>query len=369
MRIVIATGLYPPDFGGPATYSKLLYDELPKRDVEVDVVAFGSVRTYPNVLRQIIFWLMILWRARKADMIYAQDTVSVGWPSFFANLFLRKKFVVKVVGDYVWEQGVQRFGVTEMLDDFPVSVKKYGLWLSFLRMLQLLVVRHADMIITPSEYLKRIVLKWDVSDEKVHVIYNSFDQVQSIESLSISGTPSLISVGRLVPWKGFKVLIDTVIRLRTSFTDFKNLELSIIGDGPDREALERYIAQHSCEDYVHLLGRMSHDAVLRHMAGADVFVLNTGYEGLPHIVLEAFAVGTPVVTTHVGGNGEVITSGENGFLVPYNDSDALYTALIHILSDTDIQKGFSTKGKETLTRFSKERMLTKTIETLKKACI
>ena len=150
MRIVIATPLYPPEIGGPATYAKILVEELPKRGIEVDLVKFSDVRRLPNAIRQIAFFGKILARARRVNIILALDPVSVGWPSYFANLFLRKKFIVKVVGDHVWEQGTQRFGVASALDAFPSFSWQWNPYLWLLRRLQFLVVRGADIVVVPS---------------------------------------------------------------------------------------------------------------------------------------------------------------------------------------------------------------------------
>ncbi|NOY35824.1 MAG: glycosyltransferase family 4 protein, partial [bacterium] len=108
MRILICTGIYPPDIGGPATYSKLLFDELSKRGVEVEVLSFGDVRRLPKIIRHLVYFLKTLKRARGADIVFAQDPVSVGLPAAIAAKILQKRFILKVVGDYAWEQYNQR---------------------------------------------------------------------------------------------------------------------------------------------------------------------------------------------------------------------------------------------------------------------
>jgi glycosyltransferase involved in cell wall biosynthesis len=111
MRILVATGIYPPQIGGPATYSKLLYDELPKRGFQVDIVNFGDFISKPKIIRHILFFIELLKKGQGVDVVYAQDPVSVGLPALIASQILQKKFVLKIVGDYAWEQGVQRFRV------------------------------------------------------------------------------------------------------------------------------------------------------------------------------------------------------------------------------------------------------------------
>src|SRR5690348_850641 len=115
MKVLIATGIYPPEIGGPATYAALLNTELPKRGIETDVLPFREVRQYPKLLRHIIYLLKILKRARSADLIFSQDPVSTGLPAVFAGKILGKKVVLRIAGDYTWEQSAQRFGVSDTI--------------------------------------------------------------------------------------------------------------------------------------------------------------------------------------------------------------------------------------------------------------
>src|SRR3970282_2746467 len=113
---------------------KILNDELPKRGIEAVVLSFDEVRHLPKVVSHILYFAKIFTKGHDCDIIYAQDPVSVGLPAFLAAAVLRKKFFLKVVGDYSWEQGVQRFGVDESLDDFVKTPKReFTLPVRFLR--------------------------------------------------------------------------------------------------------------------------------------------------------------------------------------------------------------------------------------------
>src|SRR3989338_6307476 len=106
-KIVIATPLYPPESGGPATYAKVLEEELPKLGIDVVVVKYSDVRR--RFFRHLRYFLLVSKAARDADLVYALDAVSVGFPAMLAPKRRRKRFLVKVVGDFAWEQGSQRF--------------------------------------------------------------------------------------------------------------------------------------------------------------------------------------------------------------------------------------------------------------------
>src|SRR3989344_5398382 len=174
MKLVIATPLYPPEIGGPATYAKLLCEGLPAKGIEVALVKFNEVRHLPKGIRHIAYYFRVRKAARSADIVLALDPVSAGLPALWAARRAGKPFVVKIVGDYAWEQGQQRFGVTKTLDEF-VQTKRvpFPVWL--LQKVQTGVARRARQIIVPSKYLKNIVSAWGVRAEKIKVVYNGIE--------------------------------------------------------------------------------------------------------------------------------------------------------------------------------------------------
>lgn len=359
-KILIATGIFPPQEGGPATYSKLLADRLPGLDFEVVVVNFGSVLHLPKIVRHVWYTTLLVRKGFSADLIYAQDPVSVGLPALIASSLLRKKMIVKIVGDYAWEQGVQRSNVTDLLDEFSVK-NSYGILVRLLKMTQLRVARGAQRVIVPSNYLKKIVSNWGVDTNKISVIYNAFDVPVISESkaeLRVGlgyRSPIVVSAGRLVPWKGFRTLIRCMPEILKEVPDAK---LFIAGSGPEKEILEKDIADFHLENSVFMLGKLSHDDLLRVMKASDVFALNTSYEGFSHLILEALAVEVPIVTTKVGGNVEIVEDGKNGHLVSYDNEEELVTAITHLL----LQKGdayvYGKEGGRIVSQFTTERMLT-----------
>lgn len=356
-KIIIATPLFPPDIGGPATYSRILRDELPKYDIEPIIVSFGSVRHLPKILRHIAYFFKILFSSKGVDIIYGQDPVSVGLPALIASKVLRKKFIVKIVGDYAWEQSVQRFNVKDLLDDFAQK-KDYSLPVKVFKKIEKYVADSAELVIVPSFYLKKIVSLWGVDSEKIKVIYNAFEGVPNLgekgklrEALGFFG-PTIVSVGRLVPWKGFKDLIAIMPKLKD---DFPRIRLVIIGSGPDREKLEDQ-ASFLPKDTIHFTGQLSRYQTLQQLMAADVLVLNTAYEGLSHLLLEAMAVKVPIVTTSVGGNIELIENGVSGLLVPFNDQRAMKVSILDILKDKNNTGAMVDKAYDKVCGFSVDRM-------------
>jgi len=383
-NILIATGIFPPDIGGPATYVDTLFKELPKRGFDVKVVTYTGTqrpsfaipaskfaeiylisRNQNIILRYFKYFLQIWKLISWADIVYIQDPVSSGIPASFACRLQGKKYFLKIVGDYAWEQGKQKYGVKENLDDF--QIKKCYLRVELLRFLEYRVARGAVKIIVPSNYLKTIVLKWGVDANKINVIYNSVRKAEVMEEkkflrgkLEIFGDV-IISVGRLVPWKGFYLLIDVMPDLLKINSNFK---LLIAGSGPEAENHKSQITNHKLQDNVKLLGSLEQKKLWQYMKASDFFVLNTGYEGLPHTVIEAMYLGLPVITTDVGGNIEVIKPGENGLLVEYNNKEQIKNAILEIWKNKEARHEMIENGKKDLQKFSVKNMIDSLVKIL-----
>jgi glycosyltransferase involved in cell wall biosynthesis len=336
MKILLATPLYPPDSGGPSTYAKLLMDELPKRGIEVSLLKFGDVRHLPPGVRHIAYFLKCLQHARGVDAVYALDPVSVGFPASLAAMLLRKKFVLRVPGDYAWEQGRQRFGVTDEIDAFQYKSqdKKYNWQVELLRRIQKFVARRANKIVVPSEYMRRVVSLWVTDAKKVEVIYSSVHL--PVDFALPKERPSgflVVTIARRVPWKGI-------------------------------EALERVVARESSWHFK-LLDGLPYPEAMGWVKAADAFALNSTYEGLSHALIETMALGTPIVATNVGGNPELITLGETGLLILPKDDEALYAALKNIEMHPEEARQRAARAVEKAQQFSIDITIEKLVTLLK----
>jgi glycosyltransferase involved in cell wall biosynthesis len=360
MNILIATGIFPPQIGGPATYSKLLKDILHSRGFSADVVNFGNVLMFPKGIRHLIYFFKIMVRGVRADVIYAQDPVSVGLPAFIASKILRKKFFLKVVGDYAWEQfQIENSKLHNVrLEEF--QARKSDWKTEVRKKIERRVARGAVKVIVPSAYLKKIVLLWGVPEENITVIYNGFNAPVISESkealrkkLGISGY-SIISVGRLVPWKGFSVLIDAMPEI---IQEIPFAHLFIVGDGPEKIILKNKIKELHLDGSVTLLDKKPQQELFEYIKASDAFILNTAYEGFSHQLLEVMALGAPIITTPEGGNSEIVTDRDNGLFVPYNDRLLIQKA-VHALSDDHALAGNLVKNaQKKINEFSNERMI------------
>lgn len=319
MRIIISTGLYPPEIGGPATYTKVVEDELKRRGIPVFVLPFRLVRHLPPVIRHLMFMYRLIRMSKRGDILYAQDTVSVGLPTALVTTLFRRRFFVRVPGDFAWEQGTQRFGVKEGIDDF--QNKKYGFRVSLLRLIQRFVVARAEKVITPSLYFKNLVSGWVKNPDKVYHIYNGINLNQKVIP-HIFQNKTLVASGRLVPWKGFDSLISFVAE-----TDF---DLVILGEGEDRTRLETLVQEKNLGGRVSLPGLVSRDELLAYSAGSFAVIAPSSFESFSFQIVEAMSVGAVCIAFDIGNLNEIITNGVSGYLVQPGDYDAVRTILNNI---------------------------------------
>lgn len=358
MKIIFATGIFPPDIGGPATYVAKLAAELKRRGFSIGVITYSSgfdnkhdfsvvriSRKYPLGLRHLIYFWKLLFLAKDADVIYTQNVTSAGLPALLAAKLLRKRFVLKVVGDAAWEQHK-----------------------GYLRAIQGAVARFAGTIIVPSVYLKKRVMEWGVAGEKITVIYNApqplflldIAKSEAKERLGLLGN-IILSVGRLAPWKGFA---DLILIMPGLLKENPAFQLVIVGDGGERKNLESEIKKLNLEGKVKLTGNIPHSQMPLYFKAADVFVLNSGYEGLSHVVLEAMQNEVPVIASAEGGNPELIENGFNGFLVEYKNQAQLKDAVLKLWQDKNLQEKFIHNSQERLKNFTWENLVEKTLKIL-----
>jgi glycosyltransferase involved in cell wall biosynthesis len=343
MRIFIASGIFHPDSGGPATYLYRLLPELLQRGHTVRVLTYGNAPTdgYPYPLRRIPFgrepltrWLRyaLAYRAEsaRADLVYVN---TLGLPRFGDASRPR---LLKIVGDYAWERCINRGWLPPNEDIDAFQTKRYAAHVAFYKAARAREARTADQVIVPSEYLRRMVIGWGAAPERVHVIYNALETDHyaveaSRESARMAldlpvGAKVLVTAARLTAWKGVDYLIDALPAL-------PDVTLVIAGDGPELAALQQRAVQRGVADRARFLGKVPHEKMALLLRAADYLALYSGYEGLSHTILEALYAGTPVIASNRGGNPEVVRDGVNGLLVPHPDLPALIDGIRRAFAD------------------------------------
>lgn len=221
--------------------------------------------------------------------------------------------------------------------------------------------------------VSRDLADWLVKDvglpaDKVTQIYNGVDHARFAAATEVSGdaasTRSLPglpadflppgarvvgTVGRLAAVKDQLTLIRALAHILADQPDYRShLRGILVGDGPERAALERAIAEAGLQDVIWLAGDREDIPAL--LARMDVFVLPSLGEGVSNTILEAMAAGLPVVATRVGGNPELVVPGETGELVPVGDASALAAALRALLDEPELAARLGAAGRERVRR-------------------
>lgn len=378
MRIFVATGIFHPDTGGPATYLYRFLPELQARGHEIRLLSYGTGPTsgYPYPVRRIAYDPLPVRMSRYA-LAYRQDAA---WADliFLSGQGLPrigdrgKPRLLKIVGDYAWERSMNRGWIapTELLDEF--QTRRYGPLVEWMKANRRRAARSVDAVLVPSQYLRDMVAGWGVPPERIHVIYNALDVQHYAPDLDRAGARArlgwqsggryVLSAGRLIPHKGFHYLIDAVAALSAELPD---LRLVIAGDGPQANELRERATHHGIADRVTLLGKVAHDDLALYMRAADCLALYSSYEGLSHTLLEALYAGTPVIASARGGNVEVVRNGENGFLVPHPDLPALVAALRRLFTD-DTRDRLAAGTSAGLERFAWPTLVEQTVQLIEK---
>lgn len=326
MHVVLAAPLYPPEIGGPATDAKALFDALLAQGTRAVVVPFSKVRHFPPGIRHMAYMVLLLGALPGARALVAFDTVSVGFPCALVAKFTRVPLVVRVPGDYAWEQGTQRFGVTDTIDEF--QGKRYGSNVETLRKVQRFVLGSARLVLVPSDYFLGIASSWGVRPERLKRIYLGLDFPQRERAVGKEGERIMFSLGRFVPWKGFSALL----RLLPSVPGW---HLVIAGDGPLRGALEEEARALGVAGRVTFTGVLPREEVLAWFSKADAFILNTSQENFSFQVLEGMASGAPVITTNVGSLPELVTDGVEGRVCAPDDLACFKRTLESVVTEPE----------------------------------
>jgi glycosyltransferase involved in cell wall biosynthesis len=375
-QVLLITDIFPPDIGGPATFIEQLAGRLARAGHTVTVVCTAAQVQEPSDEKRPYRVRRLARRppslphrvgvraALASEVLRNRHVFTNGleYPTYQVCSLLRRQYVLKVVGDGAWEAARNK-GLTKVsIDDFqrqpPDSAAVQTLLVKRTRF-----ALGARQVITPSAYLRRLVLGWGVLPERVTTVYNGVPLLNyaNAQPRRRSGAElHAVYVGRLASWKG----VDTLLRALPGLT---HVRATIIGDGPEEAALKRLANDMRLGPAVAFAGRQPQALVRQQLQQADVLVLASEYEGLSHVLLEAGALGLPCIASDRGGNPEVVQSGSNGLLVPYGSVAALRAALSQLQSDETLRFRLACQAKTLSTRFDFEKTIAGTVEMLLRA--
>ena len=377
MRVTFVSNIFPPTVGGPATHIYHLANTLHERGHQVRAVVCpddpDNAVSVPFPIKRVSWnipvalrYLLVFWHtwqaALKSDVVYING---IELPSSLAALMARRPRLLKVVGDWAWESAVRRGLTTTSIEEFQRS--NHTPVIRVFRAIQRTFSRLASTIIVPSSYVRQLVIGWGIPPHKVHIVQNALTETPRIDitrneaKQRIGLRGSLVcTVARLYAWKRVDILLEMV----PAFTG--DSTLVIVGDGPEQAALENRARSLGVADRVRFVGRIPHHEVHLYLRAADVFVLNTSYEGLSHTLIETRSVGTPIVTTDIGGNREILKNEETALLVPVGDPESFVAAVNRLLNSPELRQHLAQAATRGLEHFIWDRLVDETMEIIDK---
>ncbi len=373
MRVLLTSPVFPPDLGGPAVYVPSLARFLMERGHQVEVVAFCSDPepkgwSFPVVaippmslpLRYLTGFWRVWQAAKRADVVYVNEHLAL---LHVAAAKLRgKPVMIRIMVDGAWEIA-HRKGWCGDDDIVAFQEKTYGWQVKLTRALQKRWWRWSSHIIACSEFLRQIVIGYGVPPQKVQRIHNAYHgpraedvpqtPAQARELLGLAPDRRyVLTICRLMVWKR----VDGILEALVGMPD--DVHLLVAGDGDMQVEWQALGEKLGLGARVHWLGNVPHARIPLLVRAADVFVLNSRYEGLSHTLLEVQALGTPIVASSVCGNPEVVEHGTNGLLVNPQDSNELREALRWLLADPELGQRFVQAGLGRRDRFQRDLTFT-----------
>ena len=378
MKILITVGIYPPDIGGPASFVPKIANLLSQNNYEVTVICLSDSKLQDNetykvkrILRNqnlLIRWLktiiLIMLNGRNAEYIFVNG---LPMESYVANIFLRKKLVRKIVGDWAWERGRNKGLIEDSFDEFQLN--SHNLHLEIAKFSRGWTATKANIVITPSRHLSNVVKNWGVKADRLKVIYNGTRITNNEFNKSNSNIIKLITVGRLAPWKNVDSIIEAMYLLKKE--DLK-INLIIVGSGPQELDLKKQVDNLNLSNEVIFTGQKKYLELKEYYKSADIYIQASGYEGLPHVLLEAINFDLAIISTPIGGTNEILQDGKNGFILDLEkgikpNSENLKNIILEVVNNKKLTEEKKVNAKKLLnSKFDESKNLYEYLEILNK---
>ncbi|XOB41349.1 MAG: glycosyltransferase family 4 protein [Candidatus Nealsonbacteria bacterium] len=345
MKIILATSIFPPDIGGPAQYVKNLERRLKERGIETEVISYNNLKKYPQPLRFFLYSLNLFKRAQNIDIIYVFNLISCGLPAYCISRFFKKKFAIRIGGDFLWERKIELNNTEQSLKEYyqhPKNLKE-----KFFIFLIKNILKGADIVIFSSNFQREIYLKhFQILKEKTVVVSNPFPEIETPTSKS-ENTYQFLYAGRLLKLKNLDKLIEVFNKVveKTS----KPLILKIIGDGPEKKNLEKKISDLGLNEKIVIEKSIPYSELLKEIVKSYVCILPSFTDISPNFILECIKLKKPVLLTK---ETEYYQEFKNSliFLDPKDEKD-IEEKITYLLDDINYQN-YSVKIQNIPTTYS-----------------
>jgi glycosyltransferase involved in cell wall biosynthesis len=345
VKVLVISGIWPPDVGGPASHAPQVASFLQSRGHGVVVVTTASApppsatfpvhwvsRSLPKGVVHVRTGLEVARRAARVDVVY---TTGMFGRSAVGATLARRPYIVKLTADPAFERARRRGIVGGNVDQFQAA--SAGPKVRALRLARDAELRGAAHVFTPSSYLGELAVSWGVAPARVSVLPNPAPELPESEPREVLRASfgmdrlTLAFAGRLTAQKSLGLALRAISQV-------DGVDLLIAGEGDERAPLEDAAAKLALSERVRFLGPLARDRVIDLFRAADAAILSSSWENFPHAVVEALAVGTPVIATRAGGVAEVVHDEVNGLIVPADDAEALGAAVRRFAGDAELRE-------------------------------
>ncbi len=335
--MLLVSGIYPPDTGGPATFTHDFSKWLSQKNVDVSIISYTdgmSNTTYVEGIRVIQVHRDINIVKRYFEFIsvliknYNSSTKVLAAGAFLeimtVSVIRNIEYTIKIPGDIVWERA-RNSGITD-LDIMSFQTSELNSKYKAFRRLFTFSISRAKNIVVPSAFLQRMVANWVGDSRRIDLVYNSIDHTKFSQIESAKKSFDVVTASRLVPWKDVDEIIQCCKEL--------NLSLGIAGEGPDEARLKDIASALGAS--VTFLGQIPKSEMSDFYSASKFFVLNSSYEGLPHALIEAKASGLLCIGRAGTGSEEVVRNLVDGMLVSSEPGNSLKETLGRAITNPEL---------------------------------
>ena len=339
MNILITTGIFPPDVGGPAKFVPLVANNLSENHTvkiitlseEVDnnnEFNFELSRIYRKqnkIFRFLKTVALIIKKGRKVNIIFVNGL----WLEvYIANLFLRKKTIRKIVGDPIWEKFYTQYKIDDNFDQF--QQKKYSFKIELMKLLRNFTLKSNNTIVVPSKHLMEFVKNQGFKGNLLQI--NNGTELTKSEQVNRDSYEFLI-VSRLVRHKNIDLVLKSLSVVKEKFS--VKFQLNIVGEGPEYKNISNLIKKLNLKECVNLVGSKHGEELTNFYKTSNYFLQISAYEGMPHSVLEAMNYGLTVIISNFGGNAELVLNNKYGYLVDSFKVEEIANTIYQALNDAE----------------------------------
>ncbi len=362
MKIIVATALYPPEIESLATYSQDVVRYLQKNH-QVSILAYANQvekseglnilalsKRQPLWLRLFNYTRKLFSLAKKADLIYVQNSVAVGLPVIIVKLFSKTPVVINFAEDEAWKRASSLHLTSKSYNSFLRSHRSNKRTRLIMK-LQGWILRQASAVIAPSETLVKIISDvYGLSEQRVFVNYIAEDKKIRLPFLASKTKQQIFTIGTLVDWSG---IADIIEAFATVQKDFPESKLVISGDGPAKDKFQRIAHDLGIVEKVKFLGKVSQAQNYYLRQSSALYVYNLKANDFSHGISQGWLAGLPVVAAATDVAQEIVADYGGALLFEVDNKDDLAKKIGQIFSDNELSNKLTAQAKENLDkRFS-----------------